>query len=148
MQDVQEEAQEDVRMRLRKRDRREQILLELKLRPHLRISELADRFGVSTETVRRDFDALADKGLIDRAHGGASRPQAGHYPTLDERQRDQARERERIGKCAAALVVPGETVMVTVPVQRSSRMVSVSTRTHAACERPIGSDAAAAPPGG
>lgn len=46
------------RDRLKKSDRRRQILLELKLRPHVRISELARRFNVSTETVRRDFDAL------------------------------------------------------------------------------------------
>ncbi|OOY10176.1 DeoR/GlpR family DNA-binding transcription regulator [Thioclava sp. F36-7] len=98
--------------RLRKRDRREQILFELKLRPHLRISELAARFGVSTETIRRDFDALEEKGLIDRAHGGASRPHPGHYPTLDERERDQFQERERIGRMAAAQVAPGETLMI------------------------------------
>ena len=54
------DAQEDARIRLRKQDRYEQILLELKLRPHLRISELAERFGVSTETVRRDFEALIE----------------------------------------------------------------------------------------
>ena len=106
------DAQEDARIRLRKQDRYEQILLELKLRPHLRISELAERFGVSTETVRRDFEALADKGLIDRAHGGASRPQGGQYPTLDERQRAQFRERERIGRFAAGLIRPGETLMI------------------------------------
>ena len=106
------DAQEDARIRLRKQDRYEQILLELKLRPHLRISELAERFGVSTETVRRDFEALADKGLIDRAHGGASRVQGGQYPTLDERQRDRFRERERIGRFAAGLIRPGETLMI------------------------------------
>ncbi|WP_185968492.1 DeoR/GlpR family DNA-binding transcription regulator [Paracoccus sp. M683] len=98
--------------RLRKADRRKQILLDLKLRPHLRISELAERFGVSTETVRRDVDALAGKGLIDRAHGGASRPVPGPYPSLDERQRDRRIERERIGRLAAGLVQPGETLMV------------------------------------
>lgn len=108
---MQASAQQE-KTRLRKRDRREQILLELKLRPHLRISELAERFGVSTETVRRDFEALSDKGLIDRAHGGASRPYPGHYPTLNERERDQFQERERIGREAAARVQPGETLMI------------------------------------
>ena len=46
------------RRRLKKEERRRQILLELKLRPHVRISELSERFNVSTETLRRDFDAL------------------------------------------------------------------------------------------
>lgn len=98
--------------RLKKSERRKQILLELKLRPHVRISELARRFHVSTETVRRDFDALAHDGLIARAHGGASAPAQGHYPSLDERTNARVDERERIGRSAAHLVGEGETVMI------------------------------------
>jgi DeoR/GlpR family transcriptional regulator of sugar metabolism len=97
-------------VRLKKSDRRRQILLELKLRPHVRISELARRFNVSTETVRRDVDALCDDGLISRAHGGASAPSQGHYPGLDERT--NAHIEERIGLKAAELVQDGETVMI------------------------------------
>lgn len=98
--------------RLKKGERRRQILLELKLRPHVRISELATRFNVSTETVRRDFDALSHEGLVARAHGGASAPTQGHYPSLDERESARIEERERIGRRAAALVSDGETVMI------------------------------------
>ncbi|WP_439522326.1 DeoR/GlpR family DNA-binding transcription regulator [Marivita sp.] len=98
--------------RLKKSDRRRQILLELKLRPHVRISELARRFNVSTETVRRDLDALSDDGLISRAHGGASAPAQGHYPNLDERTSARIEERERIGLKAAEMVQDGETVMI------------------------------------
>lgn len=100
------------RDRLKKSDRRRQILLELKLRPHVRISELAQRFNVSTETVRRDFDSLSEDGLISRAHGGASAPVQGHYPSLDERTGARIVERERIGQKAAELVQDGETVMI------------------------------------
>lgn len=98
--------------RVKKSERRQQILLELKLRPHVRISELAQRFKVSTETVRRDFDALSNDGLIARAHGGASAPANGHYPSLDERTSTHIEERERIGLAAAGLFQDGETVMV------------------------------------
>lgn len=98
--------------RVKKSDRRREILLELKLRPHVRISELARRFNVSPETVRRDFDALSDDGLIARAHGGASAPTQGRYPSLDERTNARLEEREKIGKCAADLIQEGETVMV------------------------------------
>ena len=98
--------------RLRKSERRDQILLELRLRPHVRISEMANRFGVSTETVRRDMDKLSRDGLISRAHGGASAAGQGHYPGLDERSAARQAERERIGQMAAGLVQPGETLMV------------------------------------
>ncbi|MCI5111249.1 MAG: DeoR/GlpR family DNA-binding transcription regulator [Marivita sp.] len=103
---------EKSRDRLKKSDRRQQILLELKLRPHVRISDLARRFNVSTETVRRDLDALSSDGLIARAHGGASAPAQGHYPGLDERTNARVDERERIGFRAAELVKDGETVMI------------------------------------
>ena len=98
------QTKEKDKARLKKNERRRQILLELKLRPHVRISELAARFNVSTETVRRDFDALSVEGLIARAHGGASAPTQGHYPSLDEREGARIDERERIGRRAAELV--------------------------------------------
>lgn len=110
--ETQDASAEPGPVRLKKSDRRRQILLELKLRPHVRISELARRFNVSTETVRRDVDALSDDGLIARAHGGASAPAQGHYPDLDERTSAQIEERERIGLKAAELVQDGETVMI------------------------------------
>ncbi|MFZ7089979.1 DeoR/GlpR family DNA-binding transcription regulator [Primorskyibacter sp. 2E233] len=100
------------RPRMKKSERRAQILLELKLHPHVRISELSERYGVSTETIRRDFDALSSDGLLNRAHGGATAPSHGHYPSLDERANARIEERERIGRCAAELVEPGETLMI------------------------------------
>ena len=106
------ENREKKRTRLRKSDRREQILLELKLHPHVRISELAHKFNVSAETVRRDFDKLAGDGLIARAFGGASAPSSGFYPSLTERTHARSAERERIGMKAANLVGEGETVMI------------------------------------
>lgn len=102
----------ETRPRLRKDERRRQILLELRLRPHVRVSDLAQRFQVSSETVRRDLEQLSADGLLDRAHGGASAPTAAHYPTFDERSHARVRERERIGRLAAELVVPGETLMI------------------------------------
>ena len=99
------------RPRLRKSERRQQILLELRLHPHVRIAEMAERFGVSTETVRRDLDRLSKDGMIDRAHGGAFAASR-HYPDFNERSRARLEEREAIGRTAAALVEPGETLMI------------------------------------
>ncbi|WP_299695006.1 DeoR/GlpR family DNA-binding transcription regulator [uncultured Tateyamaria sp.] len=107
-----ERGRDNGQARLKKTERRRQILLELKLRPHVRISELSERFNVSTETLRRDFDALADEGLVARAHGGATAPTRGHYPSLNERANARVEERERIGRRAADLVRDGETVMI------------------------------------
>ena len=35
------------------------------------VEGLADRFGVTLQTIRRDLTDLADAGLLDRVHGGA-----------------------------------------------------------------------------
>ena len=55
--------------RLKKHERHEQILLQLKLRPHVRVAELATLFGVTTETVRRDMGDLERRGLLERPRG-------------------------------------------------------------------------------
>lgn len=110
--DLSVDIEPEVQARLRKSDRRKLILLDLKLRPLVRISELAERFNVSTETIRRDVDALSRKGLVSRAHGGATAPTQGRYPGFDERNRDRMAERERIGRAAAKLVQPGNTIMI------------------------------------
>ncbi|MGY3670853.1 DeoR/GlpR family DNA-binding transcription regulator (plasmid) [Marinovum sp. KMM 9989] len=109
---IRQKKEEKGRDRLKKSDRRRQILLELKLRPHVRISDLARQFNVSTETVRRDFGVLSEDGLISRAHGGASAPVQGQYPSLDERTAARSEERARIGRKAAELIQEGETVMI------------------------------------
>ena len=35
------------------------------------VAELAGRFGVTTETIRRDLELLDERGLLQRVHGGA-----------------------------------------------------------------------------
>ncbi|WP_099867551.1 DeoR/GlpR family DNA-binding transcription regulator [Pararhizobium haloflavum] len=98
--------------RLGKLERRDRILGQLRLSPHVRISELADQFGVSTETVRRDVDALSRQGLVARAYGGAAASTVGFQPPFGERNQRLVDERARIAGRAASLVKPGEVVMI------------------------------------
>ncbi|WP_289043379.1 DeoR/GlpR family DNA-binding transcription regulator [uncultured Aliiroseovarius sp.] len=98
--------------RYKKQERHDQILLELKLKPHVRVAELARQFGVTTETVRRDIEDLGREGLVQRAHGGASAHHAGAHRDLDERRHERVAERERLGRFAASLVADGASIMV------------------------------------
>lgn len=98
--------------RTRKEERQALILEALRYTPHLRIAALADRFGVTTETVRRDLDALSEMGLVDRAHGGAVARPMGVQPPITEREKSTVDERRRIAAVAAALVSPGQVVMI------------------------------------
>ncbi|MCA0941632.1 DeoR/GlpR family DNA-binding transcription regulator [Salipiger pacificus] len=97
---------------MKKPERHEQILLQLKLRPHVRVAELAALFGVTTETVRRDMGDLERQGLLERAHGGASPTAPGAHRDLDERRQERVVERERLAGLAASLVRDGDTIMV------------------------------------
>ncbi|RVV98702.1 DeoR/GlpR transcriptional regulator [Mesobaculum littorinae] len=103
---------EDTKRRLRKGERRDQILLELRLAPHVRVAELAGRFGVTTETIRRDIDDLGRAGLLDRSYGGASARAPGGYRGLDERSRERVSERDRLARLAVAEVREGDSLMI------------------------------------
>ena len=69
--------------------RRAQLLDALQQQGTVRVSELTELLGVTAVTVRRDIAQLADDGLLQRVHGGATLPddaepgEAGTAPTDD-----------------------------------------------------------------
>src|SRR4051794_41934224 len=54
------------------RQRQERILEEVRERGGARVSDLVDLLGVSDMTIRRDIEALASRGLVEKVHGGAT----------------------------------------------------------------------------
>ncbi len=62
------------------------------------VVELSERFGVTTETVRRDLDALERAGALRRVHGGAVAIERGSTtePSILERTSLRAGSKERI----------------------------------------------------
>ncbi len=95
-----------------KDERQARILGELRASPAIRISELADDFGVSTETIRRDLDELSRQGMLSRTYGGAAARPFGVEPTLSERYKEHVAEREQVGVAAARAVKPGQVLMI------------------------------------
>jgi DeoR/GlpR family transcriptional regulator of sugar metabolism len=91
--------------------RQSRILAATYERGAVRISELTPELGVSPETIRRDLDALARTGLINRVHGGTLvRP--GTAP--DQRSSlPSASLPDPLIRAAAALVTPGLTIGLT-----------------------------------
>jgi len=51
--------------------RHPEILDLIRTSGHVEVEELATRFGVSVQTIRRDLSDLAAMGRIERVHGGA-----------------------------------------------------------------------------
>ncbi|MCE5198568.1 MAG: DeoR/GlpR family DNA-binding transcription regulator [Armatimonadota bacterium] len=84
------------------------------------VRELSDRFGVSEMTIRRDLTELEEQGLLVRTHGGAT--VAGRLRVLQSAfpHYSVTPEKEAIGKLAASLVEPGQTIMIdagTTPLE-------------------------------
>jgi DeoR family glycerol-3-phosphate regulon repressor/DeoR family fructose operon transcriptional repressor len=92
------------------------------------VGELAERFGVSIDTVRRDLDQLSADGVLVRTYGGAvslsTIPRTDS--AVDQRLTQQEDEKEKIAELAAALVQDGSTIMInggttTLALARSLR---------------------------
>ncbi len=90
--------------------RRQAILAELRQAKAVSAEELARRFGVSLETIRRDLRGLRDRGLLERVYGGALpvRSTEGDFAT---RSTLHAMSKLAIAQLAATLVEPEETGM-------------------------------------
>lgn len=76
------------------------------------VTQLAQSFGVSEMTVRRDLDELARDGHIERVRGGAVSVSA--EPPFDQTLIERYDEKDAIGAAAAALVSDGQTVMIDI----------------------------------
>jgi DeoR family fructose operon transcriptional repressor len=70
------------------------------------VTEIAERFGVTTETARRDLAALERTGLLRRVHGGAVATTALSMiePGVAERDSTRAAQKASIAKAAVALL--------------------------------------------
>lgn len=78
------------------------------------VATLAERFGVSVDTIRRDLDALDADGHLIRTHGGAVGALAAPRPefAIDVRMRMQPDAKDAIGALAAGLVADGMVLMM------------------------------------
>jgi len=94
-------------------ERQRSILERLRERGKVTVEELSDEFAVSAPTVRADLAALEARRLLRRTHGGALPAETSLYePPYAERAVAFAEEKRRIGRLAAELIRPGETVIL------------------------------------
>lgn len=92
-------------------ERQGRILEMLDAEGAVRVDDLVEPLGVSAATVRRDLEALEQRGRLRRVHGGAVRV-AGRLeePLFDDKAGVAAEEKQRIAQCAAALIEAGDTI--------------------------------------
>ncbi len=94
-------------------ERRTQILQILRRAGRVKVNTLASQFSTSAVTIRNDLNELAQRGLVQRSHGGAMLPDAiMRESPLQERLKAHAEEKRRIGALAATMIHDNETIIL------------------------------------
>lgn len=78
------------------------------------VDDLAVRFDVSPQTIRKDLNELCDKRLLARIHGGAVIPSGIENMEYEARRRIAADEKQGIGRAAAALVPDNASLFINI----------------------------------
>ena len=77
------------------------------------VADLARRYGVTTETIRRDLSDMQGRQLLHRVHGGAVPVERmNHQPLVDARDTLNAEEKLRIATLAVAEVPERGSVII------------------------------------
>ena len=94
-------------------ERHTYILDELNQRGVIRISDLSESLDVSLMTIRRDIEILAEQGLVNKVHGGATAKSDLPAPWEQPFRTKSLRETEAkdaIARRALSLVQPGASL--------------------------------------
>ena len=106
--------------------RRARILDLVHDRGSMSVSDLAQHFGTSESTIRRDLNRLDEQGALTRVRGGGIHGGVPSFRALSESPHDtqdlpfatvamrSAEEKDRIGRSAAALVPDQSVVLIDI----------------------------------
>jgi len=88
------------------------ILEEVRRSGGVRVSDLTELLQVSDMTIRRDLDVLAESGLVEKVHGGATAfgERSTFEPGFEAKSFRERPEKEAIAELAATLVRPGSAI--------------------------------------
>lgn len=90
--------------------RRNKVLEVLRENGHVKVGELAEEFGVSPLTIRRDLQYLEDNKKLERFYGGASI--VNDMLAATDEEDEETLYRRLIAKYAASLVEDGDTIFI------------------------------------
>lgn len=93
-------------------ERRHEILRQLYLAGYVEVKELAEAMRVDSSTIRRDLEAMAADGRVQRTHGGARPPVGAVDLPYAVKQREHLAAKQAIAAAACALVHDGDSVLL------------------------------------
>lgn len=114
-------------------ERQHEIYLLVLRHGRVDVADLSRRFGVTTETIRRDLTDLQDRQMVRRVHGGAvAIERISHEPKVDARDHVNMDEKLRIATLAAAEVPERGSVILDSgsTVQRLAEVFPVDREVH------------------
>ena len=95
--------------------RQQRLLRWVQRQGFVSVEALAREFAVTTQTIRRDINALCAQGLLTRHHGGAGLPQSSveniAYPTRQVMNLDAKR---RIAALAAQAIPDSASLFINI----------------------------------
>jgi DeoR/GlpR family transcriptional regulator of sugar metabolism len=108
-------ADSSVRRPVLARQRQALILEQVREHGAVRVADLVETLGVSDMTVRRDLEALHERGLLEKVHGGAAAIEGSALfePGFTVKSTLMQAEKMAIAAAAAALVAPGTAVAIS-----------------------------------
>ena len=94
-------------------DRQAQIQKMIKEKGIIKVAELSNLFSVTELTIRRDFDVLEKKGVLERTHGGAVlRRRVKEEALYAEKNLKYNSQKEKIGVATGKIVESGDTLLI------------------------------------
>ena len=93
-------------------ERRKQISRIILETRAVTVLDLAQRFQVATETIRRDLKKLEAEGVLKRTHGGAIIEESTNVLPFAQRNQQNIEEKRQIAARAAQLVKDGQTLIL------------------------------------
>lgn len=94
--------------------RQAEIVALAKEQGRVLVDELAGRFKVTPQTIRKDLNDLCDEKLLSRIHGGALFPRGNENVRYEARRSMAAAEKLAIGRAAAALIPDNSSLFINI----------------------------------
>lgn len=108
--------------------RKSQILELARHEGMVSVEELAARFDVTTQTIRRDLTELSEAGRLERVHGGAIMPANLRNPSYRARRVMQEDAKEAIAKLCARQIPANASVLLNIGTSTEAVARALSTR--------------------
>ncbi|UNZ52940.1 DeoR/GlpR family DNA-binding transcription regulator [Agrobacterium tumefaciens] len=94
--------------------RQDEIVALAKANGRVLVDELAARFSVTPQTIRKDLNDLCDTRVLTRIHGGALFPSGNENVKYEARRAIASSEKQAIGAAAAALIPNNSSLFINI----------------------------------